>query len=127
MQVGNAGETGFLFSRSSSNLLHHQHSSAYSSTTLLSVIPKEWRYKSSPYAFTIKITIVLNNERQKWIFLTTRTKLNLREAPDSAALLILTFLDVYDNCFLGNLFKFVCKQRRACTHLQPSRELTCHF
>lgn len=52
----------------------------------------------------------------------TLTKLQLKEAPDSTALLILTFLDVYDDCLLGNLFKFVCKQRRVCTHLLPHKK-----
>lgn len=105
-------------SGSSSNPLHQPRSSAHGSVTLL---PKK-RYKSSSHAFAIKITIVLlKDERQKWIFLTTLTKLKLKEAPDSSALLIQAFLDVYDNCLWGNLFKFVCKQR-VCTHLQPPRE-----
>lgn len=106
-------------SGSSSNPLHQPRASAHGSMTLL---PKKRRYKSSSHAFAIKITtVLLKNERQKWIFLTTLTKLKLKEAPDSSALLIQAFLDVYDNCLLGNLFKFVCKQR-VCTHLQPPRE-----
>lgn len=112
------GGSGVWSSGSSSNALHQPRSSAHGSVTLL---PKK-RYKSSSHAFAIKITIVLlKDERQKWIFLTTLTKLKLKEAPDSSALLIQAFLDVYDNCLRGNLFKFVCKQR-VCTHLQPPRE-----
>lgn len=98
--------------------LHPTHSTSH---RLLPMALKK-RYKSSSYAFAIKITIVLlKDEREKWIFLTALTKLKLKEAPDSSALLIQTFSDVYDNSLLGNLFKFMCKQR-VCRHLQPHRE-----
>lgn len=115
-QVGKAGETEGLMQ---GIFIQPTSPAAHGSMSLL---PKKRRYKSSSYVFAIKITIVLlEDERQKWIFLTTLTKLKLKEAPDSSALLIQTFLDVYDNCLQGNLFKFVCKQR-VCTHLQPHRE-----
>lgn len=118
-QAGNAGETEGPVQWIFIQPTPPASASAHGSMTLL---PKKRRYKSSSHAFAIKITtVLLKDERQKWIFLTTLTKLKLKEAPDSSALLIQAFLDVYDNCLLGNLFKFVCKQR-ICIHLQPPRE-----